>query len=174
MLLATAVMLSLCVAAFGEAPPKRRYINLPNHPRNLPFSDGVIVGDALYLSGRIGLDAKGKLPADIDQEIDYMLDGFADVLKAAGMSMDDIVTVQIFCPDLSLFDRFNSHYKKHFNREMPARAFIGSGPLLFGAHFEMQGVAVNSRAAVAPEEAKAKRKTKTSSKAAGTKKASKG
>lgn len=123
---------------------ERRFINLPNRRHNLPFSDGVLVGDTLYLSGRIGIDpAIGTAPADVDQEITLLLDGVRDVLKAAEMAMDDLVYVQIYCSDLSLFDRFNQRYRSYFSKgDLPARAFLGSGPLLLNGRFELQGIAV--------------------------------
>lgn len=55
--------------------------------------------------------------------------------------MDDLVSMQVFCPDLSLYDKFNEIYRTYFTRHFPARAFIGSGPLLRGARFEAQGIA---------------------------------
>ena len=58
------------------------------------------------------------------------------------MTMDDLVWVQVYSPDLSLWERFNTEYVKRFSRELPARAFIGSGPLLLGARFEMTAIAV--------------------------------
>jgi 2-iminobutanoate/2-iminopropanoate deaminase len=126
----------------AKAAAKRRYINLPGKNPSLPFSDAVIVGDTMYLSGRIGIDPKtGQAPADIDQEIKLLLDGVKAVLAEGGMTMDDLVSVQIFCPDLSLFDKFNAAYRTYFKGELPARAFIGSGPILRGGHFEVVGVA---------------------------------
>ncbi len=122
----------------------RRYIVLPDNPK-LPFSDAVLVGNTLYISGRIGIDpATGYVPADLDDELGRLLDGFGRVLAAADMSWQDLVTVTVFCPDLSLFDRFNAAYRVRFGADLPARAFIGSGPLLRGGHFEMLGVAVRS------------------------------
>ncbi len=121
----------------------RRYINLPDRRHNLPFSDGVFVGDTLYLSGRIGIDpATGVVPEDVEQEITLLLDGLRDVLKAAGMTMDELVSVQIYCPDLSLFDRFNARYRTYFTGDLPARAFLGSGPLLRNGRFEIVSIAV--------------------------------
>jgi 2-iminobutanoate/2-iminopropanoate deaminase len=123
--------------------PTRRFINLPNRRENLPFSDAVLVGDTLYISGRIGIDpATGFAPADLDQEISFLLDGLRDVLAAASMTMDDLTYVQIFCPDLSLFDHFNARYRKCFTGDLPARAFLGSGPLLRNGRFEIQAIAV--------------------------------
>jgi reactive intermediate/imine deaminase len=122
--------------------PSRRYINLPNKNAQLPFSDGVLVGNTLYLAGRLGTDPKtNQIPDNIEQEIRFMLDGFKATLAEAGMTMDNIVTVTIYCPDLTLYDKFNGVYRTYFGKNFPARAFIGSGPLLRGAHFEMQATA---------------------------------
>ncbi len=123
----------------------RRYINLPGRPASLPFSDAVLVNDTLYLSGRIGIDpATGLAAADVDQELRLLFDGFEAVLAAAGTTMDDLVSVQIYSPDVSLWEQFNAAYVKRFSREFPARAFLGSGPLLLNGRFEMLGVAVKT------------------------------
>jgi 2-iminobutanoate/2-iminopropanoate deaminase len=121
----------------------RRHINLPNRKAPLPFSDAVLVGDTLYLSGRMGIDpATGVAPDDVGQELRLLFDGFEAVLREANMSMDDLVWVQVYSPDISLWERFNAYYLKHFSKELPARAFIGSGQLLMGGRFEMMGVAI--------------------------------
>lgn len=121
----------------------RLALNLPDHPSSLPFSDAVRVGNTLYLSGRIGIDpVTGQAPADVDAEIKLLFDGFEAVLAQAGMTMDDLVQVQIFSPALDLFWQFNAAYVQRFSQELPARAYIGSGPLLLNARFEMMGIAV--------------------------------
>ena len=121
----------------------RRYIKLPNRPAGLPFSDAVQVGNTLYISGRIGLDpATGEAPESIDAEIDLLFEGFQNVLREAGMTMDDLVWVQVHSPDVSLWQKFNAAYVKLFSREFPARAFLGSGTLLKKGRFEMLGIAV--------------------------------
>jgi len=122
----------------------RRHINLPRSSP-APYSDAVLVGDTLYLSGRIGIDPKtGMAPADIDEELKLLFDGFEEVLAKAGMKMNDLVWVQIYAPDVSLWEPFNAAYMKRFSEELPARAFIGSGPLLKNGRFEMLGVAVKT------------------------------
>jgi 2-iminobutanoate/2-iminopropanoate deaminase len=124
----------------------RRYINLPNRPVDLPFNDGVLVGDTLYISGRIGLDpATGEAPESIDVELEFLFDGFQSVLRHAGMTMDDLVWVQVYSPDVSLWQPFNAAYVKLFSREFPARAFLGSGTLLLKGRFEMLGIAVKEQ-----------------------------
>jgi 2-iminobutanoate/2-iminopropanoate deaminase len=130
---------------FSQPPAQstRRVYNAPDKTVQAPFSDGILVGNTLYLAGRIGLDPKtGKPPAEIEDEIKLMMDSMKGTLTQAGMTMDDIVYVQVFCTDLSLFDKFNPVYKSYFTKDYPARAFIGAGSLLRGGHFELQAIAV--------------------------------
>lgn len=127
----------------STANRSRRSINLANRPVNLPFSDAVLVGNTLYLSGRIGIDpATGVVPPNVDEELRFLFDGFSAVLTQAGMDWNDLVWVQVFSPDLALWERFNAEYVKHFRGEFPARAFLGSAPLLRNGRFEMMGIAV--------------------------------
>lgn len=123
----------------------RRIINLPNRPANLPFSDAVLVDDVLYIAGRIGIDpATGVAPPQVERELELLFAEFSAVLAEAGMTWDDLVWVQIFSPDLTLWDRFNAQYVKHFHGDFPARAFLGSAPLLLNGRFEMMGIAVRT------------------------------
>jgi 2-iminobutanoate/2-iminopropanoate deaminase len=127
----------------GEAQSKRRVINLPDKPIQAPFSNAILAGDTLYLAGSIGLDSKtGKAPEKIEDEIKNLFDSYKATLSASGMTMDDLVFVQVFCTDLSLYDKFNAAYRTQFSKDFPARAFIGAGSLLRGGHFEMQAIAV--------------------------------
>ena len=131
--------------AFSKASPQasRRAINRPEKPVQAPFSEAILAGDTLYIAGSIGIDPKtGKAPEKIEDEIKLLLDGYKSVLATSGMTMDDLVYVQVFCTDLSLYDGFNAAYKTYFTKDFPARAFIGAGSLLRGGHFEMQAIAV--------------------------------
>ena len=124
--------------------PTRKVIKLAGGPFSAPFSDGILSGNTLYLAGRIGIDPKtGKVPEKIEDEIKLLLDGEKEVLAQAGMTMDDLVYVQIACTDLSLFQKFNPIYASYFStKDYPAREFIGAGSLLLGGHFELQAIAV--------------------------------
>ena len=124
--------------------PTRKVIKLAGGPVQAPFSDAILSGNTLYLAGRIGLDPKtGKAPEKIEDEIKILLDSEKEVLAAAGMTMDDLVYVQISCTDLSLFDKFNPIYRTYFTTtDFPAREFVGAGSLLRGGHFELQAIAV--------------------------------
>lgn len=143
-LLATGAILTVH-SAFSQtgASPKRKAINLPEKSIQAPYSSAILSGDTLYISGSIGLDPKtGKPPEKIEDEIKLLLDGYKTTLAQANMTMDDLVYVQIFCSDLAYYDKFNAAYKTYFTQDFPARAFIGSGSLLKGGHFEMQAIAV--------------------------------
>lgn len=141
--LAAATFVSTRGALSEAAQMTRKAINLPDRAVQAPFSDAILAGNTLYISGKIGLDAKtGKPPADIDEEIKLMLDGIKATVTQGGMTMDDVVYVTVYCSDLSLYDKFNAAYKTYFTKDMPARAFIGAGSLLRGGHFEMQAIAV--------------------------------
>jgi len=116
---------------------------LPPGMTRLPFSDAVRVGDTLYVAGRLGVDrATGKPPADAADEARALMNDVRGVLAAAGMTPDDLVNVTVFAPDVSCFATFNAVYVTYFSGPLPARAFIGSGPLLFGCRFELTAIAV--------------------------------
>lgn len=126
----------------SDAQSKRRAINLPERPPQAPFSNAILVGDTLYLSGNIGLDPKtGKAPDKIEDEIKLLLDSYKTLLTQAGFTMDDLVYVQISCTDLAYYDKFNAIYKTYFTRDLPTRQFIGVASILRGGHFEMQAIA---------------------------------
>jgi 2-iminobutanoate/2-iminopropanoate deaminase len=111
----------------------------------LPFSPGLELGDTLYVSGHLGVDpAVGKAPDDPEEEARQVLHSVELTLKDAGMSMDDLVYVEIYCTDLKLYGAFNKAYASTLKSPYPARDFIGVKDLLFGAHFEVMGIAVRN------------------------------
>ena len=113
---------------------------------DLPFSDAVLVGDTLYISGKGGLIRGTRtVPEDPKEEARLLMEDFKVTLERIGMTMDDLVYVTIYCTDLSLYSGFNEVYREYFSKDFPPRAFVGSGPLLFGLRFEMQGIAVKAR-----------------------------
>ena len=126
------------------AQETRRYIN-PGSAQDttaLSYSGAVMVGNTLYLSGTLGLDKNKEVPVKAVDEARNVLNNIRVTLESAGMSMDDLVFVQVFCSDVDYYDVFNKVYRAYFTEEFPARAFIGSRTLLFGARFEVQGIAV--------------------------------
>jgi 2-iminobutanoate/2-iminopropanoate deaminase len=112
------------------------------------YSAAVQVGDTLYVSGTAdGTDpATGKRPVDATTGAKVVLNSVQKILENAGYTMDDLVWVQIFATDLKDYADFNAVYRTYFKGPLPARAFIGAGSLLGGAHFEVMGMAVKQAA----------------------------
>lgn len=117
-----------------------QYINgrSASQASGLPFSGAVLVGNTLYLSGVLG----GSATSTAEEASRAALDNMRATLEAAGMTMDDLVSVQIFAADLADYGAFNTVYRTYFTREFPARAFLGAGSLLNNARFEVIGIAV--------------------------------
>jgi len=135
-LIATLVAAASCFAAGASAQEVRH--TSPNSATNAggsPFSGAVMVGNTLYLSGVLGRGDTAEAAARA------ALDSMKGTLEQAGMTMDDLVNVQIFAADLADYAAFNTVYRSYFTREFPARAFVGSGSLLASARFEVIGIA---------------------------------
>jgi 2-iminobutanoate/2-iminopropanoate deaminase len=130
------------LASTRAQTPSRRYINPQSAKDNgRLFSGAVQAGDTLYLSGMLGVVAN-QPQLSVEDEARNVLTNISNTLKSAGMTMDDLVSVQVFCADVAHYDAFNGVYRTFFTREFPARAFLGSGRLLNGARFEIMGIAV--------------------------------
>lgn len=132
------------VATADDNAIERRAFSLPKtEALGIPISDAVLVGNTLYLSGNGGIDLTTmKVPEDPKDEAKLLMENVKAVLALAEMSLDDLVSVTIYCPDLSLYGDFNAVYRSYFDGDYPARAFVGSGALLFGMRFEIQAIAV--------------------------------
>jgi 2-iminobutanoate/2-iminopropanoate deaminase len=131
-LVAAATSFAACASA-----QEVRHIS-PNSASNTggsPFSGAVMVGNTLYLSGVLGRGDTAEAAAR------NALDAMRATLTEAGMTMDDLVNVQIFAADLADYAGFNTAYRSYFTREFPARAFLGAGSLLGNARFEVIGIA---------------------------------
>ncbi len=135
-------------AALGApAASDRSYIEHPLAPNGpaLPFSDAVRLGDTLYVAGHLGIDPRtGNAATSPEAEARLVMDAVKHTLERAGFTMDDFVSVTVYCTDLSLYDTFNGIYGGYFHGHHPARAFIGVSKLVRGARFELQGVAVRA------------------------------
>jgi 2-iminobutanoate/2-iminopropanoate deaminase len=155
-LLLAALGLSIVAGPASGAPPpaspERTYIEHRSPPGSpaLPFNDAVRSGDTLYVAGHLGIDPEtGNAPADPQAEARLVMDAVQRTLERAGFTMDDFVSVTVYCTDLGQYDTFNKIYAGYFHGPHPARAFIGVGKLLRGTRFEVQGVA--QRTARPPE-----------------------
>src|SRR5450631_3407148 len=147
-IIAATVVAVICASGAIAEDSGRQYVGttISAPGASLPFSEAVLVGDTLYVAGHIGLDPKTQKAADkTDTEAHAVMDAVKHTIESAGLQMDDLVSVTVYCTDLGLYDAFNTVYRSYFHGHFPARAFIGVSSLVRGAHFEVAGVAARSR-----------------------------
>lgn len=114
--------------------------------RGLPFSDGVVVGNTLYVAGQEGTDASDKLVAGgIGPETTAALENIQKVLKAAGFELKDVVSVTVYLADIHEFPDMNKIYKTVMPDPKPARATVQAAALVNNAHIEISAIAVKSK-----------------------------
>lgn len=109
-----------------------------------PYSQAVLAGDLVFISGQIPLDpATGHLVAgDFPAEVERMLANVDAVLLAAGCDRSRVVKATVFVTDLSLFATLNDIYGRFFGDHRPARAVVQVSALPRGARVEMEAVAL--------------------------------
>jgi 2-iminobutanoate/2-iminopropanoate deaminase len=109
-----------------------------------PYSQAILAGNTLYLSGQIAIDpASGRMDTvDIVTETKRVMDNLGEVLKAAGMGFDNIVKATIYTTDLKNFKTINAIYAGYFRENMPARETVQVAALPGKAHVEISAVAV--------------------------------
>jgi len=84
----------------------------------------MLIDGTLYVSGMGGEDAAGKIPETFEAEVKQSLSNIAAVLNEAGMSLADVVSVQVYLTDRSLFDRMNTVYKATLPDPKPTRTTV--------------------------------------------------
>jgi 2-iminobutanoate/2-iminopropanoate deaminase len=139
------LVLPALALAQTQSPGRKHLMSKLAAQRNLPFSSGVVVGDTLYVAGTIGIDPSApNKNISAEEEARVAMNQVKQVVEQAGMTMDDVVSVQVFCTDLSNYDAFNRVYRTYFHGKYPARAFVGVDKLLFGARYEVMATAARS------------------------------
>ena len=140
-----AVAITLTAAAHPGFAQERKAINL-SPARGLPFSDGIVAGNTLYVAGQEGTDASGKLAAGgIGPETTAALDNIQKVLKAAGFEVKDVVSVTVYLADIREFPDMNKIYKSAMPDPKPARATIQAAALVNNARIEISAIAVRQK-----------------------------
>jgi 2-iminobutanoate/2-iminopropanoate deaminase len=139
--------ISLAAAFAGEQAhaQEKKAVNL-DPARGLPFSDGIVAGNTLYIAGQEGSDSSGKLAAGgIGPETTAALDNIQKIVKAAGFEMGDIVNVTIYLADIHEFPDMNKIYKTVMPDPKPARATIQAAALVNNARIEISAIAVKRK-----------------------------
>lgn len=131
------------------AAPQKRVIQPPGYrPSPAPLSPAILVGDTLYLSGSTGGDpATGQLVAGgLEPEMRQIMSNVQTVLKAADMTLGDVVSVTAYLADMGDYARFNELYREYFtSAPLPARSTVAVKDLARGARIELTMTAVRSR-----------------------------
>jgi len=110
------------------------------------YSQAVRSGDALYMSGQIGLDpASMQLVEGVEAQIHRVFRNLDAVARAAGGSLADAVKVNIYLTDLAHFAKVNEIMAQYFPQPYPARAAVGVASLPRGALVEADAVLDLSR-----------------------------
>ena len=109
-----------------------------------PYSQAIRKGEALYLSGQIGmLPATGELvSADVKEQTAQALANMKAVLAEAGASPADVTKVTVFLVDMADFQAVNGVYGEMFGADAPARSCVAVAALPKGARVEIEAVAV--------------------------------
>ena len=110
----------------------------------LPYSPGILTGDTLYIAGHLGRDpaSTNLVSGGIEAETRQSLANIREVLLAAGMDFENVVSVTAYIVDIGEFATFNEVYREYFPEDPPARATVQVAALNVGARVELQMIAV--------------------------------
>lgn len=109
-----------------------------------PYSQAVLAGNTLYISGQLPLDpASGTMAETVEEQAKQVFANVAAILAEAGMTLENVAKTTIFMQDLSGFGAVNALYDEFFaGTRFPARACVEVAKLPKGALLEMEAVAV--------------------------------
>jgi 2-iminobutanoate/2-iminopropanoate deaminase len=137
-----ALVLAVVPACFAQ---EHKAISVSGN-KNLPFSDGIVAGNTLYVAGQEGTDKQSKLVAGgIAAETKAALDNIQKVIKAAGFELKDIVSVTVYLADIKEFGDMNKVYREFMPDPKPARATIQAVALVNNARIEIAAIAVRQK-----------------------------
>lgn len=139
------VVLFLQLGAQTSSAEERRVVKLPG-TANLPFSDGVIAGNTLYVAGQEGIDDNGKLvTGGIGAESKATLARIEKIVREAGFDLKDIVSVTVYLADIHDFPEMNVAYKAVMPDPKPARATVQVAALINNARVEISAIAIKRK-----------------------------
>jgi 2-iminobutanoate/2-iminopropanoate deaminase len=111
--------------------------------KGMPFSEGYVAGNTLYVAGQQGPDSHGKVTGtDITVQTTNAIGAVEKIVKEAGFQMADIVSVTVYVTDLNDVPKMNEVYKRLMADPKPARATVQVAGLIGGAKIEISAIAV--------------------------------
>jgi len=113
-------------------------------PKGLPFCEGVLVGNTLYLSGAVGFDKErgAMVEGGIEPETRQAIENLKTTLEKAGMSLSDVVKVTVYLKAMEDYEAFNKVYAFYFPENPPARETVAVSGLALNASVELSFIAV--------------------------------
>lgn len=108
-----------------------------------PYSQGIVAGDLVFVSGQLGIDPAGGhvVEGGIVEQTEQVMKNLAAILEEAGSNLDKILMTSIFLVDLGDFQPMNEVYARHLSEPYPARATVEIADLPSGARIEIAVVA---------------------------------
>lgn len=108
-----------------------------------PYSQAIWAGDLLYLSGQTPIDplTKKLVDGDIAAQTEQAFNNLEEVLKAAGLSMDNVIKCNVYLTTMNNFKGMNVVYQTRFTSPYPARTTVAVFELPLGALVEIEMVA---------------------------------
>ena len=122
----------------------KKVIDTSGAPKALgPYSQAVMWGDTLYLSGQVGIDpGEGRIVADaVEGQARQVMNNLGAVLEEAGMSFANVVKTTIYLVSMDDFQTVNGVYGDFFESDPPARATLQAAALPLGALVAIEAVA---------------------------------
>ena len=113
------IALALTISGTALAAQQREVFNPPGTPTNLPFNNGIKVGNQLWVAGM-----EGEVTGDIEAETKSALEKVRSVLQAGGLDLKDVVAVQVYLADIKDFQKMNGVYSRMFGAHRPARTTV--------------------------------------------------
>ena len=117
-------------------------INTKNAPQAIgPYSQAKIVGNLVFTSGQIPLNAKGEIVMNnFESECEQVLINLEAILKASGSSMSNIIKLTVYLTDLSKFNILNDVFDKYFKDSLPARSTLEVSKLPKDSRVEIEAI----------------------------------
>lgn len=122
----------------------RKHVTTPHAPTPIgPYSQGVIAGGLLFVSGQIAIDPASNqlVTGDIEAQTEQVMKNLLAVLKEAKMGAENVVKTTVYLADLADFPKMNEVYARFLGKTPPARSTIQAAALPKGVKVEIDVIA---------------------------------
>ncbi len=123
----------------------KKIVHTDHAPRAVgPYSQAIDAGQMIFCSGQIAIDPRTNefQNVEVTRQADLALKNLGEVLKASGLSYDDVVKTTLFLVDMADFQSVNEVYSKYFSQNPPARSTVAVAALPKMARFEIEAIAI--------------------------------